>query len=125
MRLGGPIGSSWLSGDAREWPDRSGGRFARLDELVYGITKLFDARERNDDRIASTGDRFGDPQKSSAGILRQVKRDMLAFNLNALVEQTGFHNRLRWLIGWLHTSFLSKGILCPVAESARIETCFS
>jgi hypothetical protein len=79
------IGSSSLSAGARQRPDWSGGRFTELDDLVYGVPKLFESRQGNDDRITSTCDLFGDSQESSAGILRQVKGDTLTLNLNAPV----------------------------------------
>jgi hypothetical protein len=73
----------------------------------------------------SARNRFGNPQEPASGILRQVKGNMLALNLNAPAEQIGVSpHRPRWQIGWLHASFPSGRILCLIAETARTETVF-
>src|SRR5579863_4952345 len=79
-----------------QWKDRRifNGSLNEFNRLVERISKLFEARGRDDNGIAVAGNLLGDPQECPPGILLQNKGDLLLFDLKLGLEKVRVHGFL-------------------------------
>lgn len=63
-----------------------GESLAELDDLIQLIAEFFNSRQGDDDGVTATINLLDDSQKSAPRIFSQVKREMLPFDFDIIVQ---------------------------------------